>query len=112
MPQRHRPELSESIAADPLGSYRRLPRTFGSGRKCAELECTTLLSIYNGAKHCAAHNPKQIQVTRRRYQGDAPVDVSPVVKNVDGAATPEGEGSVVCPLVTPSRVEDVRRQAS
>jgi len=111
MLQRHRPELSESVAADPLGSDRRMPRTFSSGRTCAEPECTTLLSIYNGAKHCAAHNPKQIRVTRSRLKEDAAGDVSPVVEEIEAAPTNEGERPVVRPLVTP-HVEDIRRQAS
>jgi hypothetical protein len=65
MPQRHRPELSESVSGEPLGTYRRTPRTFGSGRTCAVPGCPTVLSIYNGAKHCAVHSPNRL-MTRPR----------------------------------------------
>jgi hypothetical protein len=66
MPQRHRQELSESVSADPLGTYRRTPRTFRPGRQCAVPGCETVLSIYNGAKHCAAHGPAQLKKSRAR----------------------------------------------
>jgi hypothetical protein len=62
MPQRHRPELADAVSADPLGSYRRTPRTFGRDRTCALPGCLTVLSIYNSSKHCAAHSPKQLRV--------------------------------------------------
>ena len=57
MPQRHRPELVESIAGEPLVAYRRAPRTFRAGRVCAAHGCTTHLSIYNSGKYCATHGP-------------------------------------------------------
>jgi hypothetical protein len=62
MPQPHRPELSESVTADLVGAPRRTPRTFRPGRTCAAAGCLTRLSIYNGAKHCAAHNPKHLRM--------------------------------------------------
>jgi hypothetical protein len=62
MPQPHRPELSESVSAEPLVTYRRTPRTFRAGRTCAMAGCQTVLSIYNSGKHCAAHNPKHLRV--------------------------------------------------
>ena len=57
MPQRHRPELVESIAGEPLVTYRRAPRTFRRDRVCAAPECTTRLSIYNSGAYCSAHGP-------------------------------------------------------
>ena len=56
MPQRHRPELSESVSGEPMVTYRRTPRTFASGRTCAVAGCPTVLSIYNSGKRCAAHD--------------------------------------------------------
>jgi len=55
MPQMHRPELSESVAGEPLVTYRRTPRTFGADRVCAAPGCTTRLSIYNDGTVCSAH---------------------------------------------------------
>ncbi len=57
MPQRHRPELLESIAGEPLVNYRRAPRTFRRDRTCAAPECSTRLSIYNSGAYCSAHGP-------------------------------------------------------
>jgi hypothetical protein len=65
MTQRHRPELSESVAADPVVTYRRTPRTFGRGRTCAVPGCRTILSIYNGGKHCGPHHPSQLAAPTR-----------------------------------------------
>jgi hypothetical protein len=65
MPQRHRPELSESVSGEPLTTYRRTPRTFVPGRTCSVPGCPTVLSIYNGAKHCAAHNPNRLTARPR-----------------------------------------------
>jgi len=87
MPQRHRPELSESVSADPMGTYRRTPRTFRPGRRCAAAGCLTVLSIYNGAKHCAAHNPKQATMARTRVPSDTTVGSSPAVTDQDPVAT-------------------------
>jgi hypothetical protein len=66
MTQRHRSEISTSVSADPLGRDRRTPRTYRSGRQCAVAECQTVLSIYNGAKHCAAHNIVSVRAAGRR----------------------------------------------
>ena len=41
MPQRHRPELSESVTGEPLVGYRRTPRTFRADRVCEVSGCTT-----------------------------------------------------------------------
>jgi hypothetical protein len=57
MPQRHRPELAESIAGEPLIGYRRVPRTFRPDRTCAAPDCMTHLSIYNADDYCATHAP-------------------------------------------------------
>ena len=65
MPQPHRPELSESVSAEPLVTYRRTPRTFRSGRTCAVAGCQTVLSIYNSGKCCAAHDPKHLRALVR-----------------------------------------------
>jgi len=55
MPQRHRPELSESVAGEKLTGYRRLPRTFGSNRVCSAAGCGTRLSMYNAESLCSTH---------------------------------------------------------
>ncbi|HMK98783.1 MAG TPA: hypothetical protein VK428_01195 [Acidimicrobiales bacterium] len=55
MPQRHRPELSETVQAERLIGYRRSIRTFGRTRVCGYPSCRTRLSIYNSAVLCAAH---------------------------------------------------------
>jgi len=55
MPQRHRPELSETVRAERLIGYRRSIRTFGRNRVCAHPSCRTRLSIYNSGILCAAH---------------------------------------------------------
>ena len=57
MPQRHRPELSESVAGERLVGYRRSARTFGRDRICAHGGCTTKLSMYNSGTLCAVHTP-------------------------------------------------------
>ncbi len=57
MPERHRSELVESIAGEPLVNYRRAPRTFRRDRICAAPECSTHLSIYNPGAYCSAHGP-------------------------------------------------------
>ena len=60
MPQRHRPELSESVMAEPLVGTRRSPRTFGSDRVCDAPGCLTRLSIYNGGSFCASHSAHRV----------------------------------------------------
>ena len=57
MPQRHRPELSESVAGERLVGYRRSARTFGRDRTCTHHGCTTRLSMYNSGSLCALHSP-------------------------------------------------------
>jgi hypothetical protein len=66
MPQRHRSEISECVSADPPGRLRRTPRTYGPGRRCAFPDCETVLSIYNGAKCCGAHNPIDLRAAVAR----------------------------------------------
>jgi hypothetical protein len=111
MPQRHRPELSESVGADPIGSHRRTPRTFSAGRRCAQPGCTTLLSIYNGAINCAAHNPKQARGPRSRGPQPTAGETIAVVAGGEGAGTGSADPSPVRRLAHPV-VEEVRRQAS
>ncbi|HTZ08897.1 MAG TPA: hypothetical protein VMB72_07485 [Acidimicrobiales bacterium] len=55
MPQRHRPELSESVAGEKLTGYRRAPRTFGAHRVCSAPGCDTRLSMYNAGALCSSH---------------------------------------------------------
>jgi len=57
VPQRHRPELSEAVAGEPLLGYRRTPRTYRSDRVCEAAGCSTKLSIYNDASFCSTHGP-------------------------------------------------------
>src|ERR1700676_1171747 len=101
MPQRHRPELSESVAAEPLSTYRRTARAFSSGRRCVEPGCLTVLSIYNGGKHCAAHNPKQVRVTRPRMSCDQASNPQSVEGGHAPARTEEIASSEVRRLVAP-----------
>jgi len=74
MPQRHRPELSESVMAEPLVGSRRTPRTFGPDRVCEAPECRTRLSIYNGGSFCASHSAHRVWRPTRL----TPVDTLPV----------------------------------
>jgi hypothetical protein len=94
MPQRHRPELSDSVSAEPVGTNRRTPRTFRPGRRCAVPGCQTLLSIYNGAKHCAAHNPTHLHITVPRPLPDTPEVAAPAM----------GEPAVTGASRSPARV--------
>jgi hypothetical protein len=108
MPQRHRPELADAVSADPLGSYRRTPRTFSRGRTCALPGCLTVLSIYNSSKHCAAHSPKHLQAAAARSP-QSPVTAPTHLMGDDGAGekTNRPRGRV---LVEPGG--EVTRQAS
>lgn len=36
-------------------------------RVCAEPGCTTRLSVYNDAEHCAVHHPAELLRTRGRH---------------------------------------------
>ena len=65
MPQRHRPELSESVVGEPLVGYRRAPRTFRPDRVCDAPGCSTRLSIYNDGTFCSAHGPHQVWARSR-----------------------------------------------
>ncbi len=56
MPQRHRPELSESVAGGPLVGHRRTPRIFRADRVCETPGCSTRLSIYNDGTVCSTHS--------------------------------------------------------
>jgi hypothetical protein len=73
MPQRHRPELSESVTGEHFVTYRRTPRTFSTGRTCARSGCSTVLSIYNGGKHCAAHVSHRLSPSSRTLLADSAV---------------------------------------
>lgn len=44
-----------SIAGEVFNSHDRPPRRFSPGRRCAELECNTLLSVYNDSDRCSLH---------------------------------------------------------
>jgi hypothetical protein len=110
MPQRHRPELSDSVAADPLGTYRGTPRTFSPGRCCAEPGCTTVLSIYNGAKHCAAHNPKQRRVSRPPTP--RPAAGEPLPLDADAGRAGAWVSESFPRRLVPQAAEEVRQQAS
>jgi hypothetical protein len=88
MPQRHRSEISECVSADPLGRLRRTPRTYGQGRHCAFPGCETVLSIYNGAKCCGAHNPIDLRAAVAR-QSRPPAAVGAVTTADPGDGPPE-----------------------
>jgi hypothetical protein len=108
MPQRHRPELADAVSADPLGSYRRTPRTFGSGRTCALPGCLTVLSMYNSSKHCAAHSAKQLRVTPVRAP-ESTLTAPPLL--VADSAGPKTKRTRARVLVVPGD-DQVTRQAS
>jgi hypothetical protein len=107
MPQRHRPELSDSVSADPLGRYRRTPHTFGPGRTCAGSGCLTVLSIYNSSKHCAAHSPNHLRVT----PAPSPTDTITAPPYALAADHPQETGRSPVGVVV-DREAGVRRQAS
>jgi hypothetical protein len=108
MTQRHRPELADAVSADPLGSYRRTPRTFGRDRTCALPGCLTVLSIYNSSKHCAAHGARHLRVTPAAAP-DSTLMAAPYLVADDGGGpkTNRSRGPV---LVEPAG--EVTRQAS
>ena|SRR5579872_5931240 len=108
MPQRHRPELSDSVSAEPVGTNRRTPRTFRPGRQCAVPGCQTLLSIYNGAKHCAAHNPTHLWAPSPVAVPDRPED--PAVAEAEEHTTLTARRPRVTVLVAPDG--KVTRKAS
>jgi hypothetical protein len=107
MPQRHRPEVSESVSGEPLVTYKRLPRKYRPGRTCAVPGCPTVLSIYNSGKQCAAHNPIRFRA--------APV---PASREVTAPSTPAkaqtgaGDGARARPRVLVDPSGEIRRRAS
>jgi hypothetical protein len=108
MAHRHRPELSDSVSAEPVGANRRTPRTFRPGRRCAVPGCQTLLSIYNGAKHCAAHNPTHLRTTLPRPFPDTPA--APTASSQDEPAATGANRPRVRVLLDPD--DSVSRRAS
>lgn len=52
-------EAGEAVAA----------RTFGRGRVCRAPGCSTVLSIYNGARHCWQHEPIRPFILRAPHPG-------------------------------------------
>jgi len=83
MPQRHRPELSESVVGEPLVGYRRAPRTFRPDRVCETPGCSTRLSIYNDTTFCSTHGPHQLWARGRA--------ATPDVVPLRGAGSPREE---------------------
>lgn len=49
----------------PLRSAARPSTSFGTGRQCAQPDCTTRLSRYNPDELCAAHAPPEAVVEPR-----------------------------------------------
>lgn len=49
----------------PLRSASRPSTSFGTGRRCAQMGCATLLSRYNPDELCAAHAPREAVVEAR-----------------------------------------------
>lgn len=43
----------------PLRSAARPSTSFGTGRRCVQPDCTTVLSRYNPEELCAAHAPRE-----------------------------------------------------
>jgi hypothetical protein len=96
MPQRHRPELSDSVSGEALVTYRRLPRTFRPGRTCAMPGCPTVLSIYNSGKHCSAH-----QAGRWRTPVPAPAGGEAPLSSASPAAPAAADEGVVVDRARP-----------
>jgi hypothetical protein len=58
--------MTTGVRANRLGSGpQRRPRTFTTGRVCAEPSCRTVISRYNRADYCFSHSP----TTYRRLRG-------------------------------------------
>lgn len=51
-----RTESGFTVSVRALNDHDRPPRRFAPGRVCAEPECDTRLSIYNGGMYCSRHN--------------------------------------------------------
>jgi len=64
MPQRHRPDPSESVAGEPLAGHLRTRRTFRADRVCEAPGCSTRLSIYNTDTVCSAHSGHRLRASR------------------------------------------------
>jgi hypothetical protein len=89
MAQRHRPELSESVTAEPVVTYRRTPRTFSPGRMCAAPGCLTVLSIDNAGEHCSSHHPGHLWAGPTRTSAR---DITRALSATDGLAAPGAMG--------------------
>jgi len=50
-------DRNPSLSGSSLSGPDLAPKTFSSGRVCAEYECGTLLSIYNESNYCSLHHP-------------------------------------------------------
>ena len=108
MPERHRPELSESVSGEPLVTYRRSPRTFHPGRTCAMPGCPTVLSIYNGGQRCAAHSVNSRTTTIGTVAASPPPEAAVSPPAVTGESSRQAEqapGSALRePVVVASRL--------
>jgi len=51
-PDSRRPVVATELQRSPADT-----KTFRAGRVCAEPDCTTVLSIYNGSYYCSVHRP-------------------------------------------------------
>lgn len=57
---------SQAVLGRPFGGTERRSRAFAEGRVCAEPDCDTKLSIYNGGRYCFEHEPMAVPRTRGR----------------------------------------------
>lgn len=83
------PELGEIRGARQIEPTGPTVRTFGTGRICGAIGCTTKLSQYNPGTHCVEHESGEperppVRAVRGRY-GDPAVATADVVELVDDA---------------------------
>ena len=64
----------EGVTGERIGSHHR-PHSFAVGRVCAEPDCGTVLSVYNGDDFCALHGSRPL-VEHRRRRDDLEVSVT------------------------------------
>lgn len=56
--------IGASVGGWALNSHDRPAQTFAPGRVCAEYDCFTRLSIYNGSCYCSLHELCVVPITR------------------------------------------------
>ena len=57
---------TETVGGEVFNDHDRPPRRFAAGRKCAESDCETRLSVYNESDYCSLHRVGVETRKRRR----------------------------------------------